>query len=113
MIAGQVRRSGLRDRAKGRVQSLVGGAHLAKNVVEDGHTYDEVETRALSDLSLDKRSSLIKVDAEGAEGKVLQGVKAKISARTRTGSGRLRGNAGASAGSRVRKKIYRPVSRPV
>ena len=53
--------------------SNFGGAHLADVKRDDGHAYDEIETKTLSDFISDQRCNLIKIDAEGAEGRVLQG----------------------------------------
>jgi FkbM family methyltransferase len=50
-----------------------GGSHLSETRSDDGHAYDEVETKTLSDFMSDRRFSFIKVDAEGAEPKVLGG----------------------------------------
>jgi FkbM family methyltransferase len=50
-----------------------GGAHLTETQADDGHSYDRVETRTLTEFLSDKPCSLIKIDVEGAEMKVLRG----------------------------------------
>ncbi len=50
-----------------------GGGHLATAVSNDNHAYEDVETRRLSEFLDEKRCEVIKIDAEGAELKVLLG----------------------------------------
>lgn len=50
-----------------------GGAHLTDTKKNDDHSYDEVDIRVLAEFAAEKRCSLIKLDVEGAEMKVLQG----------------------------------------
>jgi FkbM family methyltransferase len=50
-----------------------GGAHLVQAKQSDDHEYDVVEVKVLSDFIGDKRCSLIKLDVEGNEMKVLRG----------------------------------------
>jgi FkbM family methyltransferase len=50
-----------------------GGAHLVEAANKDDHAYDEVEIRVLTEFQSEKRCSLVKVDVEGAELKVLRG----------------------------------------
>jgi FkbM family methyltransferase len=50
-----------------------GGGHLAERKQDDGHAYDEIETQTLSHFISNDRCSFVKIDAEGAEAKILQG----------------------------------------
>ena len=50
-----------------------GGGHLVQAKQSDNHEYDEVEVKVLSDFISDTRCSLIKLDVEGNEMKVLRG----------------------------------------
>lgn len=50
-----------------------GGAHLAEQIRDDDHAYDEVATRTLSEFLSDRRCEFVKIDAEGAEFRVLSG----------------------------------------
>lgn len=50
-----------------------GGGHLAEQVRDDNHAYDEVTTHTLAEFLSERRCEFIKIDAEGAEFKVLSG----------------------------------------
>jgi FkbM family methyltransferase len=56
-----------------------GGGHLAATRADDDHSYDEVEIKVLDDFMSEKRCSLIKIDVEGAETKVLRGGVERLS----------------------------------
>jgi len=66
-----IRGSGMIRHAPGTTN--FGGAHLAFQQFDDGHAYDPIEIRTLPEFISDKRCSLIKIDVEGAEAKVLRG----------------------------------------
>ena len=50
-----------------------GGGHLTDTPRDDGHQYDRIETRLLSEFISERRCRLLKIDVEGAEPKVIAG----------------------------------------
>jgi FkbM family methyltransferase len=53
--------------------SNFGGGHLAEQIRDDNHIYEEVATHTLTEFLSDRRCEFLKIDAEGAEFRVLSG----------------------------------------